>query len=1220
VIIVGASYDSYGESPDKLKWEDDIVRAKGVAQLLEIAQSWKKQDYAPRVTVLFVGWDAGMQEILGEEYYENHPQYPSENILATLKLNVENDGETTSSILLGLAEGDFFIHDLLTHRANAVMDGDLDAFLATSLASERPNDKIWFEDAQALSPLAYEMDFNNLEMVGNEATAEVKIALEAAGENGGSRKISSSVPIKFAFIVDAWHWAGADLHWADAPKTGEEIEDIQDTELPPYFEVAHPVNKSLESLGELAGEKYTEIVQLFGLEEVDDGKLYLFATEEAMRANSAMSLPRGEKRFITENTIKTVYSSEFSEGEDFTTLLVELLLTNAGISENAAPWLWEGLPLVILANETPVNIQGRFLPKLEDSLESETQKAAISWAAVDYLQRQKGWRGLGNFIAALGRACDSTNCKTEDGANLALKSALGMDAESFETAWQADWESRLENAQDGIREVLSARNSAIRNGNSNAFLATVDSRTPNLINEEKSWFADLAEYPLEFLTYNGQPLAFYEDGSLLVSVTTEWQLEGITEKWGGGSSTFNIRFEKSGNAYRWAGVPLENLYGQKIRIRYPAGKEEIAQNFLENAEEIYTELATDLGINNRRTQIINLYNNKNAYRTSVFMSYPDPKWMQGWSAQNHSLKIMLEEGKNIESYRLALSTHLTRQLLAQRGVHAEWMLTGGSNYFARGVDNGASQMQAAEQLYYLNKAVESESVFDFNNFPPLYRLSESEYKIGLPQAWDFVRYLVENENAFWNAAQTGRARPELVSAWQTSFESGHATATQISIAEAFNEQGAIEHIEFLTASEMTGRQAGSAGADLAADYIAEKFEGYGLEVQRQVFPVYYQYYLETPSLDLNLSGVEEKYLYHEDFMLIQAVESALKGELVWVMDEDYVDMNLEGNIAIRKPTTDIATEIANATSHGAGALILVGDLNRERERSAKYLTPTALPEGSIPVLEFTRSGFKRLLENSGQSIASIYGAPPALFLDIEATLNISLNENRESETANIFGFLPGSDPVLSDEIIILSAHYDHVGDDPKTLYSGANDDASGLATMLEIAELWQENNYQPKRSVLFVAWGAQELGEGGSYYYLSNPLYPLENIVSVYQLDAVSGGDAHHLDAQGARDQEGLSLFYIEKAQEILGGRLQLSLPKEEGVPPFSPDALFARETIRVSSDHDPFREMGIQALRIAWREANETNPSDEFTDEVNPKFLSTAGRLTILTVMMDAR
>jgi Zn-dependent M28 family amino/carboxypeptidase len=174
--------------------------------------------------------------------------------------------------------------------------------------------------------------------------------------------------------------------------------------------------------------------------------------------------------------------------------------------------------------------------------------------------------------------------------------------------------------------------------------------------------------------------------------------------------------------------------------------------------------------------------------------------------------------------------------------------------------------------------------------------------------------------------------------------------------------------------------------------------------------------------------------------------------------------------------------------------------------------------------------------------------------------------------------------------------------------------------MLEIAHLWQVSGYQPQRSVCFAAWGAQELGEVGSRYYLKNPLYPLENTVALVQLDAVAGGEAYRLDSQGRRENEGLWLYSISHAEELLGGRLQLSFPKDEGLQPFSPDALFDRDRIGIFSDHDPFRDVGIPALRIAWREAAETNLDDALADPVEPDRLASAGKMTVLSIVMNAR
>lgn len=100
---------------------------------------------------------------------------------------------------------------------------------------------------------------------------------------------------------------------------------------------------------------------------------------------------------------------------------------------------------------------------------------------------------------------------------------------------------------------------------------------------------------------------------------------------------------------------------------------------------------------------------------------------------------------------------------------------------------------------------------------------------------------------------------------------------------------------------------------------------------------------------------------------------------------------------------------------------------------------------------------------------------------------------------NVVGWLEGSDSLLKDEYIILSAHYDHVGMGTAiggdSLYNGANDNASGVATLLGIAKALQAMDSIPKRSLLFVAYGAEEIGLLGSRYFKENPPVPLEQVV-----------------------------------------------------------------------------------------------------------------------------
>ena len=113
--------------------------------------------------------------------------------------------------------------------------------------------------------------------------------------------------------------------------------------------------------------------------------------------------------------------------------------------------------------------------------------------------------------------------------------------------------------------------------------------------------------------------------------------------------------------------------------------------------------------------------------------------------------------------------------------------------------------------------------------------------------------------------------------------------------------------------------------------------------------------------------------------------------------------------------------------------------------------------------------------------------------------------------------LPGSDPKHRDEIVIIGAHYDHLGRDPDgAVYYGANDNASGVATVMEIARMWQTQGFRPARSVLFAAWDGEEYGLKGSSYYVQNPVYPLTGTVAVFSLDMTGVGDKLYVNGGGA--------------------------------------------------------------------------------------------------------
>ena len=108
-----------------------------------------------------------------------------------------------------------------------------------------------------------------------------------------------------------------------------------------------------------------------------------------------------------------------------------------------------------------------------------------------------------------------------------------------------------------------------------------------------------------------------------------------------------------------------------------------------------------------------------------------------------------------------------------------------------------------------------------------------------------------------------------------------------------------------------------------------------------------------------------------------------------------------------------------------------------------------------------------------------------------------------TSTANVIGILPGNDPVLKDEVIVVGGHHDHVGVRFSRTYNGADDNASGVTAIIAMAKAISNFKGQLKRTVVFMAFGAEELGLLGSQYYCNNPWFPMNKTVFMINLDMV---------------------------------------------------------------------------------------------------------------------
>jgi Zn-dependent M28 family amino/carboxypeptidase len=155
--------------------------------------------------------------------------------------------------------------------------------------------------------------------------------------------------------------------------------------------------------------------------------------------------------------------------------------------------------------------------------------------------------------------------------------------------------------------------------------------------------------------------------------------------------------------------------------------------------------------------------------------------------------------------------------------------------------------------------------------------------------------------------------------------------------------------------------------------------------------------------------------------------------------------------------------------------------------------------------------------------------------------------------------------------------------------------------MLEIARLWQEIDYRPRRPVLFAAWAGQEAHEAGSSYYLENPVIPLEQTVGAIQLDGVGGGAAFRFEGQGNWETDGILMLPMDLSSGLLDVRIKIS----------SPDP--------IPHDDIPFRAANIPTLFLTWQGANEDNWPDHLADEYNADFMYVSGRVLTLVLMTAA-
>jgi Peptidase family M28 len=417
----------------------------------------------------------------------------------------------------------------------------------------------------------------------------------------------------------------------------------------------------------------------------------------------------------------------------------------------------------------------------------------------------------------------------------------------------------------------------------------------------------------------------------------------------------------------------------------------------------------------------------------------------------------------------------------------------------------------------------------------------------------------------------------------------------------------------LASKQFEGRGTGQRGYQRAAEYMAKQFKDMGLEPcgdENSYFQhVPFARITMEPKKSFLRVGKRGTKLGIKDGVTFEFGHGEVKGPLLVLrangrdaklQDPSVLDgqvVLLVGRQLLRSPLRDqidaskalavlTVTQRASRTpSREATRLVMATDL-RMRARVSEAAARRILSASKLdPTLADTPK------PGSVESKAS------------EELIRFTIGGSRKDILVpNVIGKLPGSDPKLRDEVVILGSHLDHLGKRDKTIYYGADDDGSGSTALLATVKAFTSNQTRPRRSVVFLAVCGEEMGLLGSRYYTDHPIFPIEKTVAELQMDMV-GRNEHDPPKDYAKDNVdtihlvGSKRLSMELHEIILDCNRHLKFRFE-----------YDQESVYTRSDHYNFAKKGIPVSFIFSGFHPDYHQPTDTVDKINfAKIVSTA-------------
>jgi hypothetical protein len=345
---------------------------------------------------------------------------------------------------------------------------------------------------------------------------------------------------------------------------------------------------------------------------------------------------------------------------------------------------------------------------------------------------------------------------------------------------------------------------------------------------------------------------------------------------------------------------------------------------------------------------------------------------------------------------------------------------------------------------------------------------------------------------------------------------------ELNIVQSINtivtREDAQAHLTFLAADEMRGRN--TPEIDIAANYLAAQFKQWGVQPAPGTNNTYFQqvpFEKASSATSITFSVDEQVFKLNDDIIQIAGTNLDFNGDVVFVgygTRADFEKTNVSGKLVVaftgtsqqagnmRAAFTEATTKNLLTKEFGGVALIEI------------YALPGMPWQNIVSLLSTPRIRLRKETEGVPHFWMKNSETPTLTKLKESRTATASIKTSGAGITyfsgRNVAGIITGTDPVLKNEFLLVSAHYDHVGvrkrgNQPDSIYNGARDNAIGTVGLLETARFF--TRYPQKRSVILLALTAEEVGLLGSAWYADHPLIPLNKTVFNFNCDGAGYND-----------------------------------------------------------------------------------------------------------------